>query len=122
MKKISRKAKNRKTHLPLLVQADSKETGGAVKFTEFNLNDFAKRLEQALLEQPNFQPPYTTTDMPACIVGYKVYPNLPPAGGFTIFMDILPGDKVPQYYEEILKKLGAVPESDNGASAKRQKT
>ena len=105
MKKISRKAKNRKTHLPLLVQADSKETGGAVK-----------------LEQPNFQPPYTTTDMPACIVGYKVYPNLPPAGGFTIFMDILPGDKVPQYYEEILKKLGAVPESDNGASAKRQKT
>ena len=120
MKKFS-KAKNRETHLPLLIQVDSEETGGLVRFVKFNGKDFTKRLEQALLKRSEFRPPYTTVDMPACILGYKVYPDLVGRGSFTLYMNLLPGDKALQYYEENLKRLRTVPQNNNGTSAKRQK-
>lgn len=109
MKKVKSfsKVKNRKTHLPLLVQADPEETGEAVRFTEFNIKDFSKKLEQALLKHPEFRPPYTTADMPACILDYKVYPDFCRKDGFTLHVNLLPGDKVPQYYEELLEQLSA---------------
>ena len=121
MKKISHKVKNRETRLPLLMQVDLEETGGLVRFTEFNVQDFTKRLERALLKCPEFRPPYTTVGMPACILDLKVYPDLGRGGSFTLYVDLLPGDKTLQYHEENLKRLRAAPKNDNGTSAKRQK-
>ncbi len=113
--------KNRETRLPLLLQVDPEETDGLVRFAKFNGKDFSKRLERALLKHPEFRPPYTTVDMPACILDCKVYPSLGRRGSFTLYMDLLPGDKALQYYEENLKRLRTVPQNNNGTSAKRQK-
>lgn len=98
MKKV--KVKNQKTRLPLLAQVDPEETGGLVRFKEFNIKDFSKKLEQALLKRPEFRPPYTTADMPACVLSYKVYPDLGRKGSFTLYIDLLPGDKTYNHIKE----------------------
>lgn len=94
------KMKSQKTRLPLLMKVALEETGGLVRFTEFNVKDFAKRLEQTLLKRPEFCPPYTTADMPACILDFKVYPDLGRRGSFTLYVDLLPGDKTYNYIKE----------------------
>lgn len=94
------KMKSQKTRLPLLMKVDPEETGELVRFVKFNSKDFIKRLERALAKYPEFRPPYTTADMPACVLDYRVFPDLGRKGSFILFMDFLPGDKAYNYIKE----------------------
>lgn len=91
--------------VPLVVPVGLEESSGLMRYRKFNFKDFNKRLELALLEHPEFRPPFTTNDMPACIVGYKVEPKrgfdlLHPEYRFTLHIDIVPGNRMYDYERE----------------------
>lgn len=117
------KLTSRERHLPPLVSASDIYEGesGKPECEEFNIKEIGERLEYELLQIPDFQSPHTTADKPVHILGYGVIPEPDERGVYMAFLDFLPGDKVSQYYEKILKQLGVAPQSDNGTSAKRQK-
>lgn len=120
---FSNTLENQEKHLPPLVSISDiyEDKSGKLECEEFNIKEIGERLEYDLLRISDFQSPHTTTDKPAHILGYGVIPEPDDRGVFTAFLDFLPGDKAPQYYEKLLKQLRAAPQSDNGTSAKRQK-
>jgi len=122
MKENDNMLEKQENHLPPLVSLNDTYEGknGKPECEEFNIKEIGERLECELLQIADFQSPHTAADKPAHILSYGVIPEPDERGVFMAFLEFLPGDKVPQYYEEILKKLRVAPESDNGASTKRQ--
>jgi|GluameStandDraft_1065615.scaffolds.fasta_scaffold79583_2 hypothetical protein len=120
---FSNTLENQEKHLPPLVSVNDIYEGenGKPECEEFGIREIGERLEYDLLQISDFQSPHTTIDKPAHILSYGVIPEPDERGVFTAYLEFLPGDKAPQYYEKILKKLRVVPQSDNGTSAKRQK-
>lgn len=106
---FSNTLENQENHLPPLVSISDIYEGknGKPECEEFDIKEIGERLKYELLQIPDFQSPHTTADKPAHILSYDVIPEPDERGVFMAFLEFLPGDKVPQYYEEILKKLGS---------------
>ncbi len=102
---FSNAPKNREEHLPPLVSTNDiyKGRNGEPECEKVSIREIGERLESDLLRIHDFRPPHTTADRPAHLISYNMIPVPDERGVFMAFLEFLPGDKVSQYYQEVLK-------------------
>lgn len=81
------------------------DENGELKCEEFSIKELGERLEQELLELPDFQPPHTTKDNPVRILDYHVFPECQDEERVVwVTLTFLPGNKAEEYYKKRMDK------------------